>query len=66
MTYEITYLEFRINKNGVNYFPEKVADLLSAETPKNTMQLSLLNRVPCVPYVPVWSTCLRANVPKCQ
>ena len=40
--------------------------------------LSLLNRVPCVPYVPAWSTCKRAksvptshfyapkNVPTCQ
>ena len=29
--------------------------------------MSLLNHVPCVPYVPAWSTCPRANVPKaCQ
>ena len=29
--------------------------------------MSLLNRVPCVPHVPAWSTCPRVNVPKaCQ
>ena len=27
---------------------------------------SLLNRVPCVPYVPTWSTCQRAHVPMCH
>ena len=36
---EVTYLGFPINKNGVNSLPEKVADLLNAETPKNTKQL---------------------------
>ena len=25
-----------------------------------------LNRVPCVPCGPAWSTCLLANVPTCQ
>ena len=35
----VTYLEFRINKNGVNLLPEKMADLPNAETPKNTRQL---------------------------
>ena len=33
----------------------------------NTSIMSLLNRVPYVPYVPAWSTCPRANMPKaCQ
>ena len=32
MASEITYLGFRINKNGFNPLPEKVADLLNAET----------------------------------
>ena len=39
MASEATYLGFRINKNGVNPLPEKVTDLLKAETPKNTTQL---------------------------
>ena len=39
MASEVTYLGFRINKNGVNPLPEKVADLLNAKTPKNTTQL---------------------------
>ena len=26
--------------------------------------MNLLNRVPCVPYVPAWSTCPRANLQK--
>ena len=29
MASEVTYLGFRINKNGVNPLPEKVADLLN-------------------------------------
>ena len=32
MASEVTYLGFRINKNGVNALPEKVVDLLTAET----------------------------------
>ena len=39
MAPEVTYLGCRITKNGANTFLEKVADLLNAETPKNTMQL---------------------------
>lgn len=39
MASAVTYLEFRINKNGVNLLPEKMADLPNAETPKNTRQL---------------------------
>ena len=39
MASEVTYLGFRINKNGINPLPEKVADLLNVETPKNTAQL---------------------------
>ena len=39
MASEVTYLGFRINKNGVNLLPEKIADLLNAKKPKNTMQL---------------------------
>ena len=26
--------------------------------------MSLLNRLPCVPFVPAWSTCPHVNVPK--
>ena len=47
MASDVTYVGFRINKNGVNPLPEKVADLLNAETPKNTTQfksfLGMLN-----------------------
>ena len=39
MAYEVTYLGFRINKNGINPLPKKRADLLNAETPKNATQL---------------------------
>ena len=39
MASEATYLGFRINKNGINPLPAKVADSLNAETPKNTTQL---------------------------
>ena len=39
MASEVTYLGFRINKIGVNPLPEKVADLLNAETLTNTTQL---------------------------
>ena len=47
MAFEVTYLEFRNNKNGAKSMPGKVADLLNAETPKNTKHvksfLSMLN-----------------------
>ena len=36
---KVTYLGFRANESGANLLPEKVADLLNAETPKNTTQL---------------------------
>ena len=39
MPSEVTYLGFGINKNGTNSLPEKVADLLNVETPKNNTQL---------------------------
>ena len=39
MASEVTYLRFRINKNAVNPLPEKLADLLNAETPKNTTEV---------------------------
>ena len=39
MASEVTYLGLRINKNGVNLLPEKIADLLNAKKPKNTTQL---------------------------
>ena len=32
MASDVTYLGFRINKNGFNALPEIVADLLNAET----------------------------------
>ena len=39
MSSEVTYLGLRINKNGINPLPEKVADLTNLKTPKNTTQL---------------------------
>ena len=36
---KVTYLGFRANESGANLLPEKVADLLNAETPKNATQL---------------------------
>ena len=33
------FFKFRINKNGVNHLPEKVAHLPNAEAPENTTQL---------------------------
>ena len=39
MVSEVTYLGFQIIENCVDPLPEKVADLLNAETPKNTTQL---------------------------
>ena len=39
MASKVTYLGFRINKNGVNPSPEKVSDLLNVETPENTTHL---------------------------
>ena len=59
MASEVTYLGFRINKNGVNPLSEKVSDLLNAETTKNTTQLksflSMLNyyhrNLPNLPHV---------------
>lgn len=36
---KLTYLGFQTNKKGVNPLPEKVIDLLNAETVKNTTQL---------------------------
>ena len=39
MASEVTYSGFRIDKKGVNPVSEKVAGLLNAETPKNTIEL---------------------------
>ena len=38
-TSKLTYLGFRTSKKGVNPLPEKVIDLLNAETVKTTTQL---------------------------
>ena len=52
MASEITYLGFRVNKNGAYLLPEKMADLLTTETPKNTTQLkSFLGRLNYVKVV---------------
>ena len=38
----VTYLRFRINKNGVNPLPRKLTGLLKPETTKNVMQLKMI------------------------
>ena len=39
MAYEVSYLGFRINVNGVNPLSENIVDLLNSKTHKNATQL---------------------------